>query len=190
MNCINLKHLSLKHLCLIAAASLTFALLVYSRTPNPGTALNSQTTRETKLQAAQKAIENGALSRIVTSANEVLKKSPSTAQLKKIENPTLRTHLEQGRKLIEAGKSAAGWNAVQLVEYQQQVEQNAKSIGGVFKGLAAKVKIQMQNSCVNTCDNNLAGCLSTCNNLPIFKDQCAASCYMSSIGCLSGCGLL
>lgn len=184
MNRINLKHLSL-----IAAASMTFALLVYSRTPHSGTTVNPQTTREAKLQAAQKAIENGALSRIVTSANEVLKKYPTVEQLRKIENATLRTHLEQGRKLIEAGKTAAGWNAVQLVAYQEQVEQNAKSIGGVFKGLAAKVKIQQQNSCINTCDNNLAGCLSTCGNLPVFKDQCIASCYMTSIGCLSGCAL-
>src|SRR5688500_16122939 len=62
-------------------------------------------------QDAKKAIQEGALDQIALKASSSLRTYPSSAQVRNIRNPKIRSILERGRKLLEAGKAAKGWNA-------------------------------------------------------------------------------
>ncbi len=96
-----------------------FATLVsaYSRTPYQSKGQNAQMLTQSRQNEAQKAFQEGILSRIASTANNSLRKFPSSPQIENIENPQVRRILERGRKLLEAGKAATEWNVTQLIDF-------------------------------------------------------------------------
>lgn len=182
-----MKHINWKHLNLIAAACLTLALFVtaFSRTPYQTKDSNTQTPALSKEQDAQKAIQNGELSRIVDASNKLLKDYPTTTQINKIDDSKIRSLVERGRKLLEAGKSATDWNARQLSDYSGQLQQHtqdaAKPTGTIVKELACRTTCSLrENSCKNNCVFGTAVEISNC------KFFCAVNGLLCSTGCNKG----
>ncbi len=182
-----MKHINRKHLNLIVAACLTLALLVtaFSRTPDQTKDPNTQTPILSNEQDAQKAIQNGELTRLVTTSNQLLKDYPTTAQINKIDDPKVRSIAERGRKLLEAGKSATRWNARQLSDYSGQLQQHTQdaakvkgtTVGNVVCGITCGLK---ENSCKNNCIFGTATEISNC------KFFCAVNGLICSMGCKTG----
>ncbi len=182
-----MKQINWNHLNLIAAACLTLTLLVtaFSRTPYQSKDSNTQTPTLSKEQDAQKAIQNGELTRLVAASNKLLKDYPTTTQIDKIDDPKIRSIVERGRKLLEAGKSANGWNARQLSDYSGQLQQHTQdaakakgtTVGNVVCGITCGLK---ENSCKNGCIFGTATEISNC------KFFCAVNGLICSMGCKTG----
>ncbi len=77
-------------------------------------------------QEAKKAIQEGTLPQIASKASSSLRTYPTSTQVRNIGNPKIRSILERGRKLLEAGKAAKGWNATRLSGFASQVDQYLK----------------------------------------------------------------
>lgn len=182
-----MKHINWKYLNLIAAACLMLALLVtaFSRTPDQSKDPNTQTPTPSKEQDAQKAIQNGELNRIMATCNQLLKDYPTTTQINKIDDSKIRSIMERGRKLLDAGKSANGWNARQLSDYSGQLQQytqdaakvKGNTVGKLVCGINCGLK---ENSCKNGCVFGTATEISSC------KFYCAVNGLICSMGCKSG----
>jgi len=82
-------------------------------------------------QDAQKAIQGGILRRIASTANNSLRNYPSLRQIRNIEDPKIRSILERGRNLLEAGKAATRWNATRLSDFASHVDQYTKEAEAV-----------------------------------------------------------
>lgn len=182
-----MKHINWKHLNVIAAVCLMLTLLVtaFSRTPYQTKDSNTQTPTLSKEQDAQKAIQNGELTRIVTASNKLLKDYPTTTQINKIEDSKIRSMMERGRKLLEAGKSATRWNAGQLGDYSGQLQQYtqdaAKTVGTIMGEIACRSSCSLkENSCKNSCVFGTAAEISSC------KFYCAVTGLLCSTGCNKG----
>ena len=91
----------------------------------------AQTTTQSRQLEAQKAIQEGALGRIASTANNSLRRYPSSPQIRNIRNPKIQSVLERGRKLLEGGKAATGWSAAQLSDYVNQVDRYLKEAEAV-----------------------------------------------------------
>ncbi len=169
-----MKHISLKHITMILIATLTLALLVYAQSGTLVTQKGTAAQRIATPQDAQKAIQQGILGQLAAKVNTSLKTYPSSTQISKIANPKTRNILEQGRRLLEAGKTTSGWNATQLSNFANQVEQH-------LKDAEAAVKAAKPN---NNGDTPQADCGAA-------KDKCNQGCHNKDAGyfCFFDCRL-
>lgn len=146
----------MKRISMVLALALVALVSAYSRTPYQSKGQKAQTTTQSKQQEAQKAIQEGALGRIASTANNSLRRYPSSPQIRNIRNPKIQSVLERGRKLLEAGKAATGWNAAQLSDYANQVDRYLKeaeavaldnNTGGTKQEECGRAKDRCRDSC-------------------------------------------
>jgi hypothetical protein len=129
-------------------------------------------------QDAKKAIQEGTLGKIASKASNSLRNYPSWPQIRRIGNPKIRNILERGRKLLEAGKAANGWNATRLSGFASQVDQYLKEAEA-----AAKSAKPTGNSPVEDCGMAKDRCNQGCHD----RDAgffCFVDCRIEYIVCL------
>lgn len=131
-------------------------------------------------QDAKKAIQEGALDQIALKASSSLRTYPSSAQVRNIGNPKIRSILERGRKLLEAGKAAKGWNATRLIRFASQVDQYLKEAEA-----AAKSSKPKDTTPAEDCGLAKDRCNQRCHD----RDAgyfCFLDCRLEYLACLAG----
>jgi hypothetical protein len=157
---------------LMLVALVALLVTAYSHTPPP--------TPEQKTQTPSRqpdAPTDGSLQRIAATANAALKNYPTTAQVKELDDPQARRLLERGRKLLEAGQAAAGWNTARLNHQADQVEQFVK------EAKAFQATKSTTGFCVPGCDGQKTQCQKLCNG----SVGCVIQCGYKWIECFSRC---
>jgi hypothetical protein len=131
-------------------------------------------------QDAKRAIEEGALNQIASKASSSLRTYPSSAQVRNIGNPKIRSILERARKLLEAGKAAKGWNATRLRGFASQVDEYLKEAEA-----AAKSSKPKDTTPAEDCGLAKDRCNQRCHD----RDAgyfCFLDCRLEYLACLAG----
>jgi hypothetical protein len=186
----------MKRITMILIATLTLALLVYAQSRT--TVRTSEKAQAARLasdnlitqatqkgtdapliatpQDAQKAIQGGILGRIASTANNSLRNYPSLRQIRNIEDPKIRSILERGRNLLEAGKAATRWNATRLSDFASQVDQYTKE--------AEAVKNSGGSTPQEDCGAAKDRCVTRCNEKIDPGYWCYFDCRLEYMACL------
>lgn len=188
----------MKSISLVIVLALVFLVSAHSRTlvRNPENAqatrlvsdnLISQVTQKRAdapllitPQDAKKAIQEGALDQIALKASSSLRTYPSSAQVRNIRNPRIRSILERGRKLLEAGKAAKGWNAIRLRLFASQVDQYLKEAEA-----AAKSNKPKETTPAEDCGLAKDRCNQRCHDID-GSYFCFLDCRLEYLACLAG----
>ena len=170
----------MKRISMVLALALVALVSAYSRTPFQSKGQKVQSPTQSRQQEAQKAIQEGIPRRIATTANNSLRNYPSSTQIRNIGNPKKRSILERGRKLLEAGKAATGWNATQLSDYANQVDQYLKEAQAVARD---------NNPTGGTQQEECGKAKDRCNDRCHARDAgyfCFFDCRLEYLTCLAG----
>ncbi len=132
-------------------------------------------------QDAKKAIQEGTLGQIASKASNSLRTYPSSPQIRNIGNAKIRSILERGRKLLEAGKAAKGWNATRLSGFASQVDQYLKEAEAAANSAKLKNENTPREDCAATKDKCNQGCHDRDAGFFCFLD-----CRLNYLICLAG----
>lgn len=157
---------------LMLVALVALLVTAYSHTTQPNQDQKPQTPSRQPDDPS-----DGSLQRVAATANVALKNYPTAAQVKELDDPQARRLLERGRKLLEAGQAAAGWNTARLINQADQVEQFVKD-AKAFQSTKSTT-----NFCVPGCDGQKTQCQKFCNG----SVGCLIQCNYKWIECFSRC---